>query len=76
VAVGKGMRMASSSLTCRRTGTGPSESAAAFGDDTLFLERFVLRPRHIEVQVLADHDGKRRAFGERECACSAAIRRS
>ena len=30
------------------------EAASSFGDDTLFLERFVLRPRHIEVQVIAD----------------------
>src|SRR6185312_4096786 len=44
------------------------EAASAFGDDTLFLERFVLNPRHIEVQVMADGYGNVVHFGERECS--------
>ncbi|GFG75270.1 acetyl/propionyl/methylcrotonyl-CoA carboxylase subunit alpha [Mycobacterium botniense] len=66
---GKGMRLverpgdlAAALAAARR------ESAAAFGDDTLFLERFVLRPRHIEVQVLADSYGNVIHLGERECS--------
>ncbi|APE38824.1 acetyl/propionyl-CoA carboxylase subuit alpha [Nocardia mangyaensis] len=44
------------------------EAGAAFGDDTLFLERFVTRPRHIEVQILADTFGNVVHLGERECS--------
>ncbi|MGD9621430.1 MAG: biotin carboxylase N-terminal domain-containing protein [Mycolicibacterium sp.] len=44
------------------------EAASAFGDDTLFLERFVLNPRHIEVQVIADTHGNVVHLGERECS--------
>ncbi len=44
------------------------EAASAFGDDTLFLERFMLNPRHIEVQVLADGYGNVVHLGERECS--------
>ncbi|MCY7365399.1 MAG: acetyl/propionyl-CoA carboxylase subunit alpha [Frankiaceae bacterium] len=66
---GKGMRLvheklllADALVSARR------EAASSFGDDTLFLERFVLTPRHIEVQVLADAHGTTVHLGERECS--------
>jgi acetyl-CoA/propionyl-CoA carboxylase biotin carboxyl carrier protein len=66
---GKGMRLvheadqlAAALVSARR------EAAAAFGDDTLFLERFVTDPRHIEVQILADRYGHILHLGERECS--------
>ena len=66
---GKGMRrvdepagLAAALAASRR------EAGAAFGDDTLFLERFVLAPRHIEVQVIADSHGAVLHLGERECS--------
>ena len=66
---GKGMHvverpedMASTLVTARRV------AASAFGDDTLFLERLIRAPRHIEVQVLADNHGNVIHLGERECS--------
>jgi acetyl-CoA/propionyl-CoA carboxylase biotin carboxyl carrier protein len=66
---GKGMHiverpedLADTLATARRV------AASAFGDDTLFLERLVLTPRHIEVQVLADNHGNVIHLGERECS--------
>lgn len=66
---GKGMHtverpdeLATTLATARRV------AASAFGDDTLFLERLVLNPRHIEVQVLADNHGNVIHLGERECS--------
>ncbi|BBZ13119.1 acetyl/propionyl/methylcrotonyl-CoA carboxylase subunit alpha [Mycobacterium branderi] len=66
---GKGMRLVERAADLPAALSGARrESAAAFGDDTLFLERFVLRPRHIEVQVLADTYGNVVHLGERECS--------
>jgi acetyl-CoA carboxylase biotin carboxylase subunit len=45
-----------------------AEAAAAFGDDSIFLEKFVERPRHVEIQVLGDLHGKVVSLGERECS--------
>jgi 3-methylcrotonyl-CoA carboxylase alpha subunit len=66
---GKGMRLVEEPAKLREALVGARrEAASSFGDDTLFLERFVLRPRHIEVQVLADTRGNVVHLGERECS--------
>ncbi|GAA2057956.1 acetyl-CoA carboxylase biotin carboxylase subunit [Williamsia deligens] len=66
---GKGMRVVAAidDLPAALAGAR-REAAASFGDDALFLERFVHRPRHIEVQVLADGQGGVVHLGERECS--------
>ncbi|CAM3078380.1 acetyl/propionyl/methylcrotonyl-CoA carboxylase subunit alpha [Skermania piniformis] len=66
---GKGMRRVDEPARLPAALAGARrEAAAAFGDDTLFLERFVLAPRHIEVQILADRHGNVIHLGERECS--------
>jgi acetyl-CoA carboxylase biotin carboxylase subunit len=66
---GKGMRVV---RTEAELGTSfdaaAREARSAFGDDRLFLEHYIERPRHIEVQVLADHYGNIVHLGERECS--------
>jgi acetyl/propionyl-CoA carboxylase alpha subunit len=44
------------------------EAGAAFGDDRVFCERYVERPRHVEIQLLGDAEGRAAALGERECS--------
>ena len=66
---GKGMRIA---WTDEETREGfrasQSEAASSFGDDRLFIEKFITAPRHIEIQVLADTHGNTLHLHERECS--------
>jgi 3-methylcrotonyl-CoA carboxylase alpha subunit len=48
--------------------TCASRALAAFGDDRVYIERFIDRPRHVEVQVIGDKQGQLVALGERECS--------
>jgi acetyl/propionyl-CoA carboxylase alpha subunit len=66
---GKGMRIARTPEECRHAFTQASgEATTSFGDGRVFLERYVDRPRHIEIQVLADGHGNVLHLGERECS--------
>jgi acetyl-CoA/propionyl-CoA carboxylase biotin carboxyl carrier protein len=66
---GKGMHVVERAEDLQATlATARRVAASAFGDDTLFLERLVSTPRHIEVQVLADNHGNVIHLGERECS--------
>ncbi len=66
---GKGMRLVSDpedlSAAYR---AARSEAGASFGDDTVYLEKYIDRPRHVEIQVLADTHGGAVSLGERECS--------
>ena len=66
---GRGMREVGGPVSLREAVTAARrEAEAAFGDGTVFLERYVRDPRHIEVQVLADTHGHTVALFERECS--------
>ena len=62
----KGVRDEASLLTA--IGQARREALAAFGDGTLYVERLVERPRHVEIQILADHHGHVIHLFERECS--------
>jgi acetyl-CoA carboxylase biotin carboxylase subunit len=66
---GRGMRVVHSDASLPNAiQVTKSESAAAFGNDSVYMEKFLERPRHIEFQVLADHHGNVVHLGERDCS--------
>ncbi len=66
---GKGMRIAWNDAEAREGfQSSKNEAAASFGDDRIFIEKFVTQPRHIEIQVLADKHGNYVYLHERECS--------
>ncbi|WP_043625074.1 acetyl/propionyl/methylcrotonyl-CoA carboxylase subunit alpha [Ensifer sp. ZNC0028] len=66
---GKGMRIAWNDQEAREGfQSSKNEAKNAFGDDRIFIEKFVTEPRHIEIQVLGDKHGNTLYLGERECS--------
>jgi acetyl-CoA carboxylase biotin carboxylase subunit len=66
---GRGMKVArSASELSAALSTARSEAKAAFGDDAIYIEKYLERPRHIEIQVLGDGEGNAIHLGERDCS--------
>jgi len=66
---GKGMRLAWNDEQCRDGfARATNEAKSAFGDDRVFLEKYIEEPRHIEIQILGDQHGNVLYLGERECS--------
>ncbi|HET9902965.1 MAG TPA: acetyl/propionyl/methylcrotonyl-CoA carboxylase subunit alpha [Xanthobacteraceae bacterium] len=66
---GKGMRIAHTAAeVAEGFARARSEAKASFGDDRVFIEKFIVNPRHVEIQVLGDKHGNVIHLGERECS--------
>lgn len=66
---GRGMRVVHNDISFRSAfGAARAEAEAAFGNPTVYLEKFIIEPRHVEVQVLADCEGNALHFYERDCS--------
>ena len=66
---GKGMRIAWNDAEAREGfQSSKNEAKSSFGDDRIFIEKFVTQPRHIEIQILGDQHGTVLYLGERECS--------
>jgi acetyl-CoA carboxylase biotin carboxylase subunit len=66
---GRGMRVAHNDITLRNAlATAKTEAEAAFKDGTVYLEKYIVEPRHVEVQIIADRAGNALHFFERDCS--------
>jgi acetyl-CoA carboxylase biotin carboxylase subunit len=66
---GRGMRVAHNDISLRNAfATAKTEAEAAFKDGTVYLEKYIIEPRHVEVQVMADKSGNALHFFERDCS--------
>ncbi|MAV18562.1 MAG: acetyl-CoA carboxylase biotin carboxylase subunit, partial [Alphaproteobacteria bacterium TMED110] len=66
---GRGMKVAKNEAEMQEAfSTARSEAKAAFGDDAVYIEKFLEKPRHIEIQVIADTHGNVAHLGERDCS--------
>ena len=66
---GKGMRLVADESELKSAlESSQSEALSSFGDDAVYIEKAVVRPRHVEIQVFSDTQGKHVHLGERECS--------
>lgn len=66
---GRGMRVVHNDISLRGAlSAARAEAEVAFGDDSVYLEKFIVEPRHVEVQVMADGEGNVLHFYERDCS--------
>ncbi|MHC4431366.1 MAG: acetyl-CoA carboxylase biotin carboxylase subunit, partial [Planctomycetota bacterium] len=66
---GRGMRVVHNDINLRSAfSSARAEAKTAFGNGTVYLERFIVEPRHVEVQIVADKQGKALHFYERDCS--------
>jgi acetyl-CoA carboxylase biotin carboxylase subunit len=66
---GKGMRVVTAAAgIADALDSARREAKSSFGDDAVYLEKFITKPRHVEIQILADNHGTVLSLGERECS--------
>ncbi|MCA1590535.1 MAG: acetyl-CoA carboxylase biotin carboxylase subunit [Acidobacteria bacterium] len=66
---GKGMRLVTDEVSLRSAlDAARGEAASSFGDDSVYIEKAIVRPRHIEIQIFSDTHGNHAHLGERECS--------
>ncbi|MHC4173890.1 MAG: acetyl-CoA carboxylase biotin carboxylase subunit, partial [Planctomycetota bacterium] len=66
---GRGMRVVHNDISLRSAfNAARAEAEVAFGEPSVYLEKYIVEPRHVEVQVIADNDGKALHFYERDCS--------
>jgi len=66
---GRGMRVVHNDISLRAAlGAARAEAEIAFGESNVYLEKFIVEPRHVEVQIMADHEGNVVHFYERDCS--------
>ena len=65
---GKGMRVCETAKNLRKFQNAQREAENGFGDNSMYIEKYIEHPKHIEFQILADNEGNTIHLGERDCS--------